>query len=927
MIDYLKRDNNSYRIACTAGREVFVTALQNNTFQRDFYIKAVFNDWILNIKYLDDGSIAAVTAHNIALLLAIEENQLVIKQKLKCDNNSTLYCSHIHGNLWNNLTFFGGTALGELVIWKQRKEKDERAETLYQHGLHNGVIFSIDFCGKYVLTGSDDRSIKVFKCDKSFNKLTEIFQLFGHTSRVFVSRVIIFNENVKFVSAGEDGNICIWNENGTLQKRMNISASGGIWNLDYDPKNSVIITSSSTGRLNKFLLNKIFFEKHTLETPSSYDPAKIIYLKNDTLCVVDTKVQIFTKNIAPQSEWNKAETPEINCKIVAIDAFDNRLFLAAKNSIWIYDFCDISNKLNFTSELNMDEKFSLPNNKLEYFFRAIHALNRNEIFISEMNGSCFVIDVQQEVVKNLFKIPTSIEPWTTCVKKYNDDYWIIADRVGSLFLYRNECDDLSKFQLPLFKVSGKHNHKFGIKTIRVLKDGFIETSGIGGTIKTHFVNTKTDTIETYKSNKTIVNSIEKIKTCNEKDFALGFNDEYFVVLVNREVVYERKCGGRHRQWDIVKLVNKKEDGDDEDDCKLRLSYISRKQVNCVDFYVNDFTFDMPHGNSYWHTKDCNAVRMIDDAKILISVGEDTLLKLTKIEMMENDVSFVESIADVKSHISCIWAITSWMKGDDLNIISVGGRAQIVLTRFIQMRYVKEEINFMLTGSLLPYVNAKNNTFDPETKFTCVYFNEKIDVLFVGCSDGYIRAFKLIYTEFSTSLKLMFESFYGKCILQLSMIENFIILSMATDGAVCFWYFDEPQQSIRVIEKLNHNQNGINSFDIFAIDDSFYKIATAGDDNDIYATEFTIDGDYIKFCKTIKSYGVHIAQVTGIKFLSRYELLSASIDQTLCKLKITDDKFEIVDKKFTCISDVKGFLIVDRKFIIIYGAGLETLKFF
>lgn len=49
-----------------------------------------------------------MTSHNFAILLKVEGEKLVIKEKLKCDDNSTLYCSHIDGDCWENLTFFAG---------------------------------------------------------------------------------------------------------------------------------------------------------------------------------------------------------------------------------------------------------------------------------------------------------------------------------------------------------------------------------------------------------------------------------------------------------------------------------------------------------------------------------------------------------------------------------------------------------------------------------------------------------------------------------------------------------------------------------------------------------------------------------------------------------------------------------------------------
>ncbi|CAG9798954.1 unnamed protein product [Chironomus riparius] len=932
-ISFIDCGNNAHEIVCSAGRDILLTKVVDNKFQGTGSITR-FNDWISSIKYLKDG-IAIITRHNIAALLELEDNKLIIKKKFKCDDNSTLYCSFIHGNAWKDLIFFSGTALGELIIWK-KDELSKESTTLYQKSTHNGVIFSVSYDEDYhgIVTASDDRSIKVYRPNESFSELKELSQLFGHTSRVFVCKIIKYNEEVKFISAGEDSNICFWTENGTLQSKKNISASGGIWDLDYDLKNNRIVTSSSTGKLNQFLLDKIFHEVYSQEVISTrehVEPSKLIYLENGTLCAIDSRTQIYTK-MSTNNQWIKVEHPYISQKIVAMDVFKNRLFLAVKSSILIFDYSQIYEKLNFTFELNVDEKFPLPQES--NYIRAIHVLNRNEIFLSDVYGSCMVVNVESKVVKNLFKIPKSIEPWTTSVEKI-DDYWIIADRVGSLYLYRNDENDLSTFQMPIQKLSKLHGLT-GVTTIRSMDNDFIKTTGNDGTIKTLHLNRKTSQLEFCQLERTHVHFIEKIREYNDESYIHGFNDNFFVMYKDREIIYEHKCGGRHRHWDVT-LINK-------DDCKVQFAYIYKKQVHCVEFYLNNFKIDTPindKSNIIWHTKPCNVLKVIDDSGILISGGEDTILKFTKIEMMEDGNVLYTKIADINSHISSIKAIVTWRendeeKGDDLNIISLGSRAQIVMTKVIKMKYVKEEINFMLTNSLL-CGNSKETTFDTETRFTCAFFDVKRRHLFVGCSDGYLRVFKLQHNEFSSSLKPFIESFYGKCILHITMIKSFI-LTMATDGIVCFWYFNEMQEEeiehrhnlneLKIIHKLQHNQNGINCFDVFTINDDHYKIATSGDDTGLYVTEFeTVDNSLIKCYKTIYSYGIHIAQVTGIKFITSDKLLTVSVDQTLCKVEIKSDKFTIIDKKFTCISDVKGFSFFNENLIFVHGAGLEAIKYF
>lgn len=113
-ISILKHDDiQTTTVACAAGREILITNIVNNEFQGGFITK--FNDWISSIKILSNGCVAAVTAHNFAILMECLDEKLVIKEKLRCDDNSTLYCSHIHGDFWDDLTFFAGMTKIELL--------------------------------------------------------------------------------------------------------------------------------------------------------------------------------------------------------------------------------------------------------------------------------------------------------------------------------------------------------------------------------------------------------------------------------------------------------------------------------------------------------------------------------------------------------------------------------------------------------------------------------------------------------------------------------------------------------------------------------------------------------------------------------------------------------------------------------------------
>lgn len=801
--------------------------------------------------------------------------------------------------------------MGELLVWRKVQNKPK---ILFRMFVHNGVIFSIDFNGAYLITSSDDRSIKIFQVlhnSADDFQLKEQKQAFGHTSRVFVCKIINL-DGTKFISGGEDSNVCVWDGAGNLLAKKNISCSGIIWDVDYDEPTKTLITSSSTGKLNKFELSNMFDDKLKSETLTNDDgqkvsAAKIKYLSDGALFVLDSKSHIFYR-ASPTSNWIKIEQTEIPMKnFMVIEAHDNRLFLADKNSVSIYDSVEM--QLNFSVVIVIDENLAEPLKDFSYI-RSIHAMKENVVLISDSRGNCLVLDEKQRKVLNLFKIPKCTEPWTTSVVKLGQ-FWLLADRCGNLHQFSN-VGDLENFSNPIQTIKKLHG-TLGITNISVANN-VIKTTGHDGSIKTLIFNKNTETMAFYHSEKSLLNWIDKVVEINGKDHFFGFNDNYFVVY-QKQIIHEHNCGGRHRNWDI--FISK-------DTRKVSFSYVQKCLLKTVEFYLSDP--NLMEDSFSWHTKDCNKAVLIkdNDKYVLVSGSEDNQLKLSNIDMKEEFSKFKE-LANISSHISNIKDIIYWREGDDVWIFSSGGRAQIIITRLLNMQLVKEEVNFMLLDST-NIGKSKKSSFDPETRFTTLFFYEKSKFLCVGCSDGFIRIFKFNKNSVC-SLELLTQYYYERCILKITMVEDFL-LTMATDGLICFWRMNQTTGKLELSNQIKHNQSGINCFDISSNHENSYKIATSGDDNEIIVSTFEFDEvRKIKFSQTIRTNAVHTAPVTDLKFISKDVLISASVDQVIAKLSIQNNTIVIKERKFTCVSDVKGLICLDDKNLIVYGAGIQLISNF
>lgn len=682
--------------------------------------------------------------------------------------------------------------------------------------------------------------------------------------------------------------------------KKNLYYSSIIWDFDYNEDNKTLVTCSSNGKLNKFHLDTIFksnFIENLFESEKPEVPGKVKCLKNSVLVVITSKSRLYFRE--KDEMWRKFKGFENN-SFTLLEVLENRIFLAEKNSIFVLEY---NGNFDLNLRICVGEFLGIPENLGFFFIRSLHVLSLNEILVCNNSGKCLLLDLKDKLVKGLFVLPKCSEPWTTSARIY-EDHILIADRNGSLHIYKIplKCQDFDSSLQTMKKVHGN----LGITNL-LEEGGFFKTTGNDGTLKT--LKVSPNSIEIISVEKTLVNYIEKVLEVDHKLFLLGFNDDYLVIYEKSNgIVYEARVGGRHRNWDFQFDLKTNE---------IQIFYIQNKSLKSMDFILEGNQVD----DHNWHIKECNKVILeklgSSEEYLLVSGGEDNTLKFKLLRNQET-VS-MENFRDVFTHISSIKTIcTSWINGN-LWIFSAGGRAQIVGTRYMGNKALKDEISYMLSGDKYGKFHKNITTFDPETRFTCmIVVNEFI---YVGCSDGFLRIFQLKIDTKDISFEK--EISYGKCFLQIYRLEDFLV-TMATDGFICFWKLEKTD--LEIMGKIKHNQSGINSFDFFRAKDHWI-VATGGDDQCIFESTFKINGNSIEVLST-RHINIHTAQVTGIKFLNEKFLLSTSIDQTICKLDLENTEIQLVDEKFSCVSDVKGFIMFgDYQNILVYGSGMEILNGF
>lgn len=427
----------------------------------------------------------------------------------------------------------------------------------------------------------------------------------------------------------------------------------------------------------------------------------------------------------------------------------------------------------------------------------------------------------------------------------------------------------------------------------------------------------------------------------------GFNDSHFILWKNdNKFRFEYDCGGGHRFWDLY-----------VDKCKLQanLIFIRNKKMCTVQFNLNDIKalpFHIPMND--WHSRPCNTMHIIKSTNnhtLIISGGDDNLLKFNEInvnnhndESMPNDV-LLKPKFDIVSHISNIRTIfaipiSNGVFVDKWLVFSAGGRAQICVTEIEinqnRLLNCREVYDFMLRSTDQERKRSGNSQLmhiDPETRFmSMIAFqshkgNELLLTLFIGCSDGFLRQF-----EFSQeSITFKSSVFYGRCILHIYSFkfneENYLV-SMATDGLIAFWRANPLDETSKPFFTFQHHDSGINSFDTFIDDSNRIYFATGGDDQTIVLTVFLLSKEdrnvKVDVEKSIRYPFDHTAQVNGLQFCTETKsLYSIGVDQTIIRINLDD--FSTKQIGYTCISDAKGFKIINPHLALIFGCGMQTFN--
>lgn len=206
------------------------------------------NEWIVAVEFLNNDKILVLTSHNEVLEIDIADcENFRMLSKYHCNEKSILYSGSIRVINDNVVYVSAGTVMDGVLIWDLR-----RKEILHNLRDHEGSIFGvkIDASGKFIISCSDDRSVKLYSFDG-----TLLASGWGHGSRIWSLEFLsVSDQSVKIFSCGEDCAVRLWEYHGehTLRQLMlfdHYHSGKHIWSGDVDTNSGIFVTGGADGKV------------------------------------------------------------------------------------------------------------------------------------------------------------------------------------------------------------------------------------------------------------------------------------------------------------------------------------------------------------------------------------------------------------------------------------------------------------------------------------------------------------------------------------------------------------------------------------------------------------------------------------------------------------------------------------------------------
>ena len=825
-------------------------------------------DWILDIKLADTMEVLSANSRYTEY-----DYEFNIKRQLSCPGSPISYAACI-----NNNQFVGGSVFGDVHIW------DENG-IIKKIKAHIGFIFRVSIANGYLLTCSEDRTMKM-TCLKTMNSTTYKVDL-GRCWNVCVSDKYVF-------VVSEDAGIHVFEliiptATTVVHKPLTILRGHEpkhVWSIALSIKYDCFITGGNDGAILQWPLaiTGSFVQDRDLlfsSTPPYIDNEHLKYtfaVDLELIVNITSSGRIFNFT----TEWELAKV--VNFK-------NNNYFIATHCEGYVL-FGDVSGTIHIYNINNrsVEQISAFPNSKII------------EICAHRIGPVLHITaqSVDFQLSYTIFGHDDSAPPVISYVDyelrsfAFHLDNLLIGTRDGYVYIYNQ--------QLQLLSSTLAHEQET-VADIQVLgkSNDQIISCGRNGNVSFHRLNN--NKLELIMDKKITKGWTEKI--INTKDgllFLNFFRKQMNVYSLSQErEILSIDCGGAHRSYSYYS----------KDISTCHFTFLKSKKLFKFSRLSNSQSSNQIQPPFFGRElRDCIVYK-----NVILCCGESGFIK---------GFELINDNWDLKCSLHAHDTVIKGMSINNEILITVGGREIIRAWRI--------RINTNKTISLSNIGKSPSAGDIEEIRCMCVstmMYNNGILVV-VGYSDAFVRLlyFNLAANEFS----LLFEYCVDGSVFCIKLIKReseYNIICGTSKGAIVLKTFTTTNifKSTEIDESNRFINKPMREFDIKSqimrtgIHDFVIK-----ETNEIYCVG---DCGYVTLCEYLPELNQILktrewfVSYSPLSTILEYKdaVYISGLEQNIYKIK--DGELSKISK--SCIADVSKLIVLNNK-LLVTGFGIEMMDF-
>lgn len=953
------------RLILSGGRSFvvldFIELLKGNPSIKE---KAI-NEWITSMEFMDKNTILMLTSHNIVYKIDISElettQEFNIVDKIHCNEKSILYTGSIR-IIEHKAIIAAGTVMGGVIVW----DLDTR-QIIHNLTDHEGSIFGvkIDSEGKYIVSCSDDRSIKLYE----FNTGNLLSTGWGHGSRIW--NLEFFKNQGKLLrifSTGEDCTARIWEyESGVpLLKQLNVSEchlGKHVWSGDLDDIDlQLSVTGGADGRIRLHDLqlldqsDRVSYTLDSIEKDANikFDKNEIIKQycelpKLNLLIVLTSGGKLLTLN-QETGKWSSlGSTTEDVAKfknfglVKGFTDINTVLICSRSGDLLVLQFDETSNKpilktwyndchLNGNKVTNLLTSYDLENNM---FYVLTDCPNPKIPFVLRV----FKFDNNKFTCFSTLQLeqPDQSSFTTTCMMLDTvNNLLILGSRYVSFAVYDLTTEGKTIELKAIFKKISSGDTITSISVIQSQVDSvqFLITVRDGVYMYADLKKQdKSFELNVIHMNKLSKGFVEGGFIHNDELILYGFKSSYFYLWneTKQLELASELCGGAHRQWELFKHNRQL--------LSMKFVYISKSAL-----YIRDIKQRFTNGsygliNSGTHGREIRDVAVspflssMDGSRLLMTASEDTTICLGKLASNGN----ITNYWSMNEHISGLQKVKFL---NETYAASSAANEEFYIWKIDKLQNeiptIKKCANLKPSQANpdLRIMDFDSYPFKDGFMISTVYSDSNLKLWYFDCKS---EKFTLIASEFYTTCCILNVNF-----LRFNEFSKVYVMIGTTDGCLSIWDISDILNNLNLeseavlklgtmIIKQQLHQNGIKAILCLLKSPNSYNVITGGDDNSLILSALRFNSENKELTLETNCFIEKAASstITSISNAGNNEIIVTSVDQIVRLWSFDSSSLECKSARYTTIADTgcSDITTFDNKTVIVVGgAGLSTWSY-